>query len=304
MTRRRLRAVLSGLALAGTSITLLPSTAGATFGGADGKIAYVLRDDNASPGEIFTIKADGSQKQNLTQSPSADDEAPSWSSDGKRIVWARNGEIWRMRADGSHPLRLTQSPQADRDPSFSPSGRRIVWSRGGQIWLMNGDGSSPTSLLMYGEEPNWSPDGHWIAYWRSESGLDTVFKSHPDGTHETALPQSSKDASNPDWSPDGAYIAFTYVNSGSTDPNVAFMSSAGAWGDGTASNGAVNESDGVWEPNFSAPNASHVLFVKSADLATGPSSLWSIIATFAPDNGSRITYSQHLISDPSWQPLP
>ena len=70
--------------------------------------------------------ADGTEQQRLTNNP-ANDMVPSWSPDGKKIVFDsdRDGnlEIYVMNADGSNQIRLTYNPADDWDPSWSPGGK-------------------------------------------------------------------------------------------------------------------------------------------------------------------------------------
>jgi TolB protein len=60
--------------------------------------------------EIYTINVDGSNPTNLTTN-TADDENPSWSSDGEHFIFATtrdgNQEIYYANANGSNPTRLT-----------------------------------------------------------------------------------------------------------------------------------------------------------------------------------------------------
>ena len=84
---------------------------------AQARIAFVSdRDGNF---EIYVMDADGGNQQNLTNNPTAD-YFPSWSPDGKRIVFSavREGhfknnlditfEIYVMDADGDNQQKLTE----------------------------------------------------------------------------------------------------------------------------------------------------------------------------------------------------
>lgn len=77
---------------------------------------------------------DGSHAMNLTRDAAADGW-PTWTPDGKRIVYAsqRSGPfaLYSMRPDGSDVRRITspQVPFFDARPSVSPDGRRIVFNR-------------------------------------------------------------------------------------------------------------------------------------------------------------------------------
>src|SRR5215216_3741104 len=88
--------------------TLVPS-AEATFRGENGKIAFDAEVDGHR--QIFVVDPDGGNRTPLTDGD-ADNFAPAWSPDGKRIAFVSNREegiqsIWIMNADGSQPFRQT-----------------------------------------------------------------------------------------------------------------------------------------------------------------------------------------------------
>lgn len=79
-----------------------------------------------------------------------------------------NGELYTVRSDGSEPTRLTHSKADDAHPSWSPDGRSIVFSSGYELassghrpWLMvvGAAGGRPTRLtrLVGIHDPAWSP---------------------------------------------------------------------------------------------------------------------------------------------------
>jgi TolB protein len=82
-------------------------------------------------GELYVVRADGGGLTRLTRSR-ADDEHPSWSSDGRRIAFASGFDVrsqghapWLMviRAGGGHPVRIGRFAGVI-DPSWSPAGVR------------------------------------------------------------------------------------------------------------------------------------------------------------------------------------
>lgn len=86
----------------------------------------------------------------------------------------------------------------------------------GAIFTIRPDGTGVVQVTHRGKvlldtEPDWSPDGRWIAFHRVAAGKPTrIFKVRANGTHLTRV---SKDPSVEDlfpaWSPDGKRIAFT-----------------------------------------------------------------------------------------------
>ena len=152
------------------------------------------RDGNRGNYEIYVMDADGNNQQRLTDNDFYD-VGPSWSPDGKRIVfWSkRDGhfigegglstEIYVMDADGKNTRRLTNNRKSDFSPSWSPDGKWIAFisDRKGdgvnyEIYVMDADGGNLQRLTnnrVDDGSPSWSPDGERI-----------VFVSNPDGIHE------------------------------------------------------------------------------------------------------------------------
>jgi Tol biopolymer transport system component len=108
----------------------------------DGKrLAFVSFDDDNGPacpaascppsGELYVVAADGTGLRRLTRSK-ADDEHPSWSPDGTRLVFASGFDVrsqghppWLMliRASGGRATRV-ERVSGVVDPSWSPAGVR------------------------------------------------------------------------------------------------------------------------------------------------------------------------------------
>jgi Tol biopolymer transport system component len=107
--------------------------------------------------EIYLMKADGSEKTNLTNNPALD-TSQAWSPDGTRIVFEtdRDGdfEIYVMNADGSGQTNLTNNAAAyDINPSWSADGTQIFFrsDRGRERfdykrYVMDADGSDVTPV--------------------------------------------------------------------------------------------------------------------------------------------------------------
>ncbi len=125
--------------------------------------------DNHVTAEIYVIDADGTRKPTRLTTNVEEERAPSWSPDGRRIVFCcrRGGpdfEICVMNADGTGQVQLTDNTIGDLTPSWSPDGKKIVFHRrvGGrgqfQLILINADGTGEKQLTFppgLNAFPNW-----------------------------------------------------------------------------------------------------------------------------------------------------
>jgi Tol biopolymer transport system component len=93
------------------------------------------------PGDLFTVRLDGSHLRRLiTHSKHHDETDPVFSPNGRWIVFKRstNGgssyQIYVIRANGSHLRRLTMPIFGVDDvvPVFSPSGKKIAFQSDGR----------------------------------------------------------------------------------------------------------------------------------------------------------------------------
>lgn len=139
--------------------------------------------------QLYIANVDGSGERRLLPDSTGLDYDPSFSPDGKWIVFTserdREGtgqaDIWRVHPDGSGLEQLTRDPAMEDAGVLSPDGTRLAFvsTQGGarttNIWVMDlktrrarnltGDGKSDSPETMNGNfRPAWSADGNWIAF--------------------------------------------------------------------------------------------------------------------------------------------
>jgi hypothetical protein len=201
-----------------------------------GKIAF------ERAGRILVVDPDGRNAVTLI-----DGLAPSWSTDGRKLVFQRPGcldrslppgadcdDVWRVNADGSGPSPITSYEWVrDQDPVWSPDGFKVAFVRfvhgPDQSYLVVSNADPPSALWSEAvlsawwpiSRPTWSPDGARIAFTCEgglppRSGFDICVVSSGrnigysgGGLDVDKLMNDSWNDSDPAWSPDGAWIAFS-----------------------------------------------------------------------------------------------
>jgi Tol biopolymer transport system component len=330
--RRALPTGRPTLALASLTLTLALAAAAAapalaTFPGRPGPIVYSRSgfDGVEASGGLF---AHGprlrQQPRQLTHG--VDDETPSFSADGRQIVFAGDREalpmtyashIYVMRADGANVRQLTEGVAFDRNPSFSPDGRRIVFDRTvgsgrPRIYMVNADGSGLHPLTdgtSAAYEPVFTPNGRRIVYVGTadvdaRTDHSDIFAMAPSGASQRVLIDGVRNETEPDVSPNGRRIVF--VSNRSHGPNLFVARANGRHVRRvTHSRGDCFSSQCFAAPVFS-PDGRHIAFVRigrySSDLAVArPDGSHS--KEFDEAGTEEEGYGSHIAS-PTWGGLP
>jgi Tol biopolymer transport system component len=139
---------------------------------------------------IMVMRADGTGVRSVVPSDGTDcPGSPTWSADGRILVFHNDGELFGVGVDGTDLRNLTNTFEAyEANPAWSPDGDRIVFVRAvdgdgsSEIWTMSPTGTDLT-LVAGGElsplfSAVWSPDGQYLLIEHDEA----VFRARPDGT--------------------------------------------------------------------------------------------------------------------------
>ena len=144
------------------------------------------------------------------------DVSPSFSPDGKQIVFASNRSgsvhIYKKSAYSidEEPIRLTFDGKRNVDPAWSPKGDKIVFAGMDtdgyfDLFIMNTDGTNLARLTYdtnNNEHPSWSPDGQYIVFASSRGNIYQLYVMKPNASSEQRQITFSKfDHTMPAWSP-------------------------------------------------------------------------------------------------------
>ena len=187
----------------------------------DGRtIVFRAAPDLGAAPDIWTMRRDGTHKRNLTRTPKRTEWSPTFTPNGRRIVYSCGSaptdvgnDLCVMNADGTHRRVFLHDPNSSAEyPSFSPTGARFAYIRYDargvfQVWTATANGRRRRRLTD-ATWPAWSPDGGRIAFKRP-AGTGDIWVMRPDGSAKTNLTRTRDlDEQFPTWLPDGR-LGFT-----------------------------------------------------------------------------------------------
>jgi tricorn protease len=175
-------------------------------------------------GELFTIATDRGDLRRITSTPGARDMSPAWSRDGKWIAFVsdRSGreEVWVCDELGGQLKKISDSDSHKGQIVWSPDSKSLLYTGSDRkLYRYDVEGSKTTVLataevLGFGgfaiQSPQWSPDGQWVSYTRSEPTLLPHVYVIPSqgGPEKRITDEDTYSDSGAVWTPDGKGLVY------------------------------------------------------------------------------------------------
>jgi len=174
-------------------------------------------------GDIYVMRADGSNKRQITFTPRAELN-PSFSLGGGRIAYWQNGtrfsayaRVMTIRLDGSDQHTLVGEGQGS-SPEWAPNGRHIAYvgstpgEHGPGIWTMRPDGSHRREVYFPGGHgihgifgsPHYAPDSRSIVFTQADPEVIMKVGAFGNNPHEVNSEPINRAGSQ--ISPDGSCL--------------------------------------------------------------------------------------------------
>ncbi len=194
----------------------------------DGHIYFVSDREGNGLTNLWRVGESGGKAEKVTSFTAGDVRWPAMSSDGRTIVFEHDFGVWKLdvAAKKTAPIKLdiaaeTQENLAETrdfnsqvdDYDLAPTGRRIAFTIHGEIFTApteEGELRQLTDSPWRDKDPQYSPDGKWVAFVSDRSGREEIYVIAADGTGE---PQKITDQdtlkNSMSWSPNSKELAFT-----------------------------------------------------------------------------------------------
>jgi TolB protein len=193
---------------------------------------------------------------------------PTWTRDGKAIVFNQDGAIQRVAATGGKAERIS-SKRWQGPISISPDGARLAATAGkdprkATLVLLPMAGGTPQRVDKRTPwwASGWSPNGSTLITSAERDGKKDVFAIQPDGKAEVRLTSGEGSSLNPEFAPDGKAIYFNSDRGGSMQ----------VWRmqpDGTGQEQVTSDDFANWYPHLS-PDGRRLLVLSCDRSIAGP----------------------------------
>ena len=146
---------------------------------------------------------------------------PIWNPDGTAIVFSSDREgvrnlFYKSIDAGGEAKRLLPRQHRQNPSSWHPDGTKLAFVQlepetSGDIWVLSTKGSPSAEAFVqapsYESHPEFSPDGHWMAYVSDESGREEVYiKPYPGPGRKQTI--STNGGSVPTWAKGGKELFY------------------------------------------------------------------------------------------------
>jgi TolB protein len=162
--------------------------------------------------QLWLAKADGKDARKLTQTPYLLNTSPSFTPDGKNIVFVSNRaggpQLFLMDLEKNAVRRLTFQGNYNQTPTVSPKGDWVAFTARDEkrrfdifiTHLQTGEVRRVTQDQGDNEEPSFSPDGRLLLFVSTRLGSSHIFISTLDGKVQLPLPMERGHFATPIWS--------------------------------------------------------------------------------------------------------
>jgi eukaryotic-like serine/threonine-protein kinase len=186
--------------------------------------AIVFESLSDGTSDIILQRIDDRAMVNLTKDYPNYASQPAYSPEGELIAFSSAG-ICIMNTKGENFIRLTEE---GFNPSWSPDGKEIVYATDrtidsdratipSQLRIINLE-TGEKRILTEGDatQPNWSPHGQRIAFWNTRhGGQRDIWTMAATGGDLVAVTDDEFEDWGPVWSPDGQFLYFISNRGGS-----------------------------------------------------------------------------------------
>ena len=242
-------------------------------------IAFVVH------GEVFAMPARGGKANRLTDTPAVE-HGLAWSPDSKKLLFIsdRTGveDLYLLESDDpeTHDLSravkfktraLTNTPEPESAASFTPDGSRVAFVRGDKLWTIKPDGTDAKVLVGTPQvfDYEWSPDGKWVAYARSDGSFASELYIMPADGSKPGVNVTRYATFNADVSWAGNKLAFLSQRQNGMAVHILSLQKPGTGGgpgSGSSASGEIDWDDIHLRVERIGPPASKVAISKNGRL--------------------------------------
>jgi Tol biopolymer transport system component len=186
-----------------------------------------------------------------------------------RAAGLPSAQIALMQPDGSGYREIAEEGLNNGFPSWSPDGKRLVYKRGKQLVILSiADGKIVplTDGAHYDNFPQWSPKGDAIMFTTDRDGDFELYTIRPDGMGLRRITNSPGNDAHSVWSNDGEWVVFSSGRKGFKDEMALYDAVPQPYGeifamraDGTdvrqLTDNKWEDASPGWMPELHKPNA-------------------------------------------------